>query len=110
QVAIRYTQLNQYHVIMEVDPVYWQQPDTLNDIYLRGQSGTMVPLSAFTRLERVSTSLSVPHHGQFPAVTISFNVAPGKALGDAVNEVEEAARQMGMPAGIRGNFAGTAQA
>ncbi len=110
QVAIRYTQLNQYHVIMEVDPVYWQQPDTLHDIYLRGRSGNMVPLSAFTRLERVSTSLSVPHHGQFPAVTISFNVAPGKALGDAVTEVEEAARQMGMPGGIRGNFAGTAQA
>ena len=111
QVAIRYTQLNQYHVIMEVAPDYWQRPETLNDIYLRNPtSGSMVPLSAFTHFERSATSLAVAHHGQFPAVTISFNLAPGKPLGDAVNEVTEATRQMGLPAGIRGNFAGTAQA
>ena len=111
QVAIRYTQLNQYHVIMEVAPDYWQRPETLNDIYVRNQtSGTMVPLSAFTHFERTPTSLAVAHHGQFPAVTISFNLAPGKSLGDAVNEVEEATREMGLPADIRSNFAGTAQA
>jgi multidrug efflux pump len=111
QVAIRYTQLNQYHVIMEVSPEYWQRPETLNDIYLRNPtSGPMVPLSTFTHFERSATSLAVAHHGQFPAVTISFNLTQGKSLGDAVNEVQEATREMGLPAGIRGNFAGTAQA
>ncbi|MGD0662693.1 MAG: efflux RND transporter permease subunit [Syntrophorhabdales bacterium] len=111
QVAIRYTQLNQYHVIMEVAPEYWQRPETLNDVYVRNPtSGTMVPLSAFTHFERYATSLAVAHHGQFPAVTISFNLASGKSLGDAVKEVEEATHEMGLPAGIRGNFAGTAQA
>ena len=111
QVAIRYTQLNQYHVIMELAPEYWQRPETLNDIYVRNPtSGSMVPLSAFTHFERYATSLAVAHHGQFPAVTISFNLAPGKSLGDAVKEVEEATHEMGLPADIRGNFAGTAQA
>jgi multidrug efflux pump len=110
-VAIRYTQLNQYHVIMELAPEYWQRPETLNDIYVRNPtSGSMVPLGAFTHFERYATSLAVAHHGQFPAVTISFNLVQGKSLGEAVKEVEEATHQMGLPASIRGNFAGTAQA
>lgn len=110
QVSITYTQLNQYHVVMEVAPQYWQNPDTLKEIYVKSASGVMVPLSAFTTLERRNTALSVPHQGQFPAVTISFNVAKGHSLGKAVAAVEQTMRDMGMPATIRGSFMGTAQA
>ncbi len=110
QVSITYTQLNQYHVVMEVAPQYWQQPDTLKDIYVKSTNGAMVPLSAFTTLERRNTALSVPHQGQFPAVTISFNVAKSYSLGMAVTAVEQAMRDMGMPSTIRGSFMGTAQA
>ena len=110
QVSITYTQLNQYHVVMGVGPQYWQRPDTLHDIYVRGSSGNMVPLSAFTHFERRATSLAVNHQGQYPSVTISFNVAPGKSLGEAVQQIEDATRKVGIPASIRGNFMGTAQA
>jgi hydrophobe/amphiphile efflux-1 (HAE1) family protein len=109
-VAITYTQLNQYHVIMEVPPNYWQRPEALRDIFVRSASGAMVPLSVIARYERSTTSLAVPHQGQFPAVTISFNLAPGQSLGEAVKEVETATHRMGMPGSIRGSFAGTAQA
>ncbi len=110
QVSINYTQLNQYHVVMEVAPPFWQRPETLRDIYVRSANGPMVPLSAFTHFERTPTSLSVNHQGQFPAVTISFNLGPGYALGDAVTAIEKAKREMGMPESIRGQFMGTAQA
>ncbi len=110
QVSITYTLLNQYHVVMEVEPRYWQRPETLKDIYVPSSSGAMVPLSAFTHYEPTATSLAVSHQGQFPSVTASFNLAPGVALGDAVKAVENATRQMGIPANIIGNFAGTAQA
>jgi multidrug efflux pump len=109
QVSISYTQINQYHVVMEVAPEYLQRPDTLRDIYVPGANGAMVPLSAFTHFERRATSLAVNHQGQFPSVTISFNLAPGASLGKAVGQVEEAAHDMGMPASIRGSFMGTAQ-
>jgi multidrug efflux pump len=110
QVSITYTQLNQYHVVMEVAPEYWQRPDTLRDIYVSGSNGGMVPLSAFTHFERGATSLAVAHAGQFPAVTISFNLARDKSLGDAVEEVEAAVHELAIPGSIRGSFAGTAQA
>ncbi len=110
QVSITYTLLNQYHVVMEVDPSFWQHPDTLRDIYVPSSNGSQVPLAAFTRYEPNASALAVNHQGQFPAVTISFNTAPGVALGDAVKAVEAATRQMMMPAGIRGSFAGAAQA
>jgi multidrug efflux pump len=110
QVSITYTQLNQYHVVMEVAPEYWQRPDTLRDIYVRGSNGGMVPLSAFTHFERGTTSLAVAHAGQFPSVTISFNLARDKSLGDAVEEIEAAVHEMAIPGSIRGSFAGTAQA
>jgi multidrug efflux pump len=110
QVSITYTQLNQYHVVMEVAPEYWQRPDTLRDIYVRGSSGNMVPLAAFTHFERRATSLAVNHQGQYPSVTISFNLAPGKSLGEAVGEIDAATHGMGIPASIRGSFMGTAQA
>jgi multidrug efflux pump len=110
QVAINYTQLNQYHVVMEFAPPFWQRPETLHNVYVRTTSGAEVPLSAFTKFEPSNTSLSVNHAGQFPAVTISFNLAPGAALGHAVNAIEEATGRMGMPENIHSTFLGTAQA
>ena len=110
QVAITYTLLNQYHVVMEVAPPYWQRPDTLKDIYIRPPSGALVPLSAFTHYASSSTALSVNHLSQFPSVTLSFNLPIGVPLGDAVKAIEDAARKIRLPASIRGNFLGTAQA
>jgi multidrug efflux pump len=110
QVSVTYTLLNQYHVIMEVEPKYWQHPETLRDIYVPSTTGDMVPLSAFSRFERIPTALTVNHQSQFPAVTLSFNLPAGVALGDAVQAVEAATRDMGLPASIRGSFQGTAQA
>ena len=110
QVSINYTLLNQYHVVMEVEPRFWQRPDTLSSIYVPSSSGQFVPLSAFTHYEPTATSLAVNHQSQFPSVTTFFNLAPGVALGDAVKAIEEATLQMGMPTGIRRTFSGTAQA
>ncbi len=110
QVSITYTLLNQYHVIMEVQPAFWQRPESLRDIYLPSSSGGMVPLSAFARLERTPTALAVNHQAQSPAVTISFNLAPGVSLGEAVMKVESATERMGLPPSIRASFQGTAQA
>jgi multidrug efflux pump len=110
QVLVTYTLLNQYHVVMEVEPSFWQRPETLRDIYVNSPTGTMVPLSAFARFERTWTSLQVNHQGQFPSVTISFNLVPGVALGDAVNTIEAANQEMGLPTSIRSGFSGTAQA
>ena len=95
QVSTMYTQLNQYHVVMEVEPRYWQRPETLRDIYVRSTNGAQVPLSAFTRFQPTSDTLAVNHQGQFPAVTLSFNLAPGVALGDAVRAIEECAARDG---------------
>ena len=110
QVSITYTLLNQYHVVMEVEPRFWQRPDTLKSIYVPSSNGPLVPLSAFTHYEPTATSLAVNHQSQFPSITTSFNLAPGVALGDAVKAIEEATRQMGMPPSIRRTFSGTAQA
>jgi len=110
QVSIMYTLLNQYHVVMEVEPRFWQRPETLRDIYVHASSGALVPLSAFTRYEPTTTALAVSHEGQFPSVTLSFNLAPGAALGDAVKKIGTTTRQMGLPSSIRGSFQGTAQA
>jgi len=110
QVSVIYTPLNQYHVIMEAAPAFWQQPDTLRDIFVLSSSGQMVPLSAFTSFKTGASALAVNHQSQFPAVTTSFNLAPGVSLGKAVETVEAATREMGMPASVRGKFAGTAQA
>jgi multidrug efflux pump len=172
QVSTIYSAQNQYHVVMEVEPRYWQSPETLNDIYVSTSGGTasgtaltnavigtvavrggntavtttaasiannsarnaatnalantgkgsassgaavstsqetMVPLSAFTKYGPGNTPLAVNHQGAFVATTISFNLAPGKSLGDATAAVADAARQIGMPASIHGSFAGTAQ-
>ena len=110
QVAILYTPLNQYHVVMEVAPQYWQSPATLHDIYVRSGSGSQVPLSAVARFEPTNTLLLVNHQGQFPGVTLSFNLTAGVSLGHAVDAIETAMRDIGLPDGVRGSFQGTAKA
>ena len=110
QVSTMYKQLNQYHVVLEVNANFWQNPDGLKHIYVRSANRTLVPLSAFTHYAPSNTPLAVNHQGLFPAVTISFNLAPGTALGDAVTAIERTTRELGLPATIRGSFQGTAQA
>src|SRR5262249_48803277 len=112
QVSTMYTQLNQYHVVLEVEPHFWQSADGLKYIYARSTSSSLplVPLSAFTHYAPANTALAVNHQGLFPAVTISFNLAPGVALGDAVTAIEQATRELGLPSTIRGTFQGIAQA
>jgi multidrug efflux pump len=110
QVSTTYTQLNQYHVVMEVDPRFWQNPDGLKSIYVRARSGELAPLSAFTHYEPSTAPLAVTHSGQFPSVTISFNLPAGVALGTAVDAINRAEAEIHVPSTIRGNFQGTAQA
>ena len=93
QVSTMYTGLNQYHVVMEAAPQYLEDPQFLREIYVRSPSGQQVPLSAFAHYAPTTAPLAVNHQGLFPAVTISFNLAPGVALGDAVDAIEEAASQ-----------------
>jgi multidrug efflux pump len=109
-VSTSYTPLNQYHVVLSVDPVFWQTPEGLKHIYVRSKQGDLVPLSTFASFKPHETPLSVNHQGQFPAVTISFNLPPGMALGDAVTAIEKAQREIRMPSSIHGSFMGTAQA
>ncbi|MBZ5671429.1 MAG: multidrug efflux RND transporter permease subunit [Acidobacteriia bacterium] len=110
QVSTMYSSLNQYHVIMEAAPEYWQNPQFLREIYVRSPSGRQVPLSAFTHYAPITAPLSVNHQGLFPAVTISFNLQPGVALGDAVSGINAAATKIGLPSTIHTGFSGTAQA
>src|SRR5256886_2458145 len=110
QVSVVYTLLNQYHVVMEVEPKYWQRPETLRDIYLPGSGGAMVPLSALARYTPTNTALAVNHQSQFPSVTVSFNLPPGVALGEAVTAIQDATPGAGLPPAIRGSFQGTAPA
>jgi len=109
-VSTMYTSLNQYHVVMEAAPTFWQTPDGLQSIYLPSASGGRVPLSAVAHYETSTAPLAVNHHAQFPSVTISFNLPQGVALGDAVAAIATAERDMGVPSSIRGSFQGTAQA
>ncbi len=135
QVSTIFTQLNQYRVVLEVDPQFQQNPDALKSIYVKSSAGSQqatagatvnittgaqanitasaspqVPLSAFTRFEPGSTALVINHQGQFPVVTISFNLAPGAALGDAVNAINKAKAELNMPPSIQATFQGTAAA
>ncbi len=110
QVSTMYKTLNQYHVVMEAAPEFWQNPQTLRDIYVAAPDGREVPLSAFARWGNTTAPLAVPHQGLFPAFTISFNLLPGVALGDAVDEINKAALEIGLPPTIQTGFAGTAQA
>ncbi len=110
QVSTIFTQLNQYHVVMEVDPQFQQNPDSLKNIYVHSSTAQQVPLSAFTRMEPGTTPLTLNHQGQFPVVTLSFNLAPRAALGDAVNAINKVKQDLNMPASVQGTFQGTAAA
>ena len=110
QVSTMYSSLNQYHVVMEAAPQFWQNPNTLRQIYVSAPDGKEVPLSAIAKTEDTTAPLSVTHQGLFPAITLSFNLRPGVALGTAVNDIAAAARKIGLPATIQTGFAGTAQA
>ncbi|MGH9558178.1 MAG: multidrug efflux RND transporter permease subunit, partial [Bryobacteraceae bacterium] len=110
EVSVMYTQMNQYFVVMEVAPRFWQNPDGLKYIYVPGTNGAQVPLSAFTHYEPDRTPLSVNHQGQFPSVTISFNLHDGVSLSEAVPLIEGAERDIGLPSNVSGSFQGTAQA
>jgi len=116
QISTMFTQLNQYRVVLEVDPSFQRTPDDLAHIYVRGAPsasgapGGVVPLSAFTRIEPSRGTLAINHQGQFPVVTISFNLAPGVSLGEAVRAIDRAKAELGMPAGIQAGFQGTARA
>jgi multidrug efflux pump len=125
QVSTMYTAMNQYHVVMEVAPPYWQRPEALHDIYIKSPltssatiatntseniSANMVPLSVFAKFSPDATLLSVNHQGLAPSATLSFNLQPNYPLGDAVNSVEESVKTMRLPATVRGAFQGSAQA
>ena len=110
QVSTMYTPLNQYHVVMEVAPQFLQNPDSLDTIYVRPANGKPIPLSAFAHYQLENTSLAVNHQGQLPSVTLTFNLPVGVALGDAVTAINKAQEQIRLPASIRGEFMGTAQA
>jgi multidrug efflux pump len=110
QVSTMYTSLNQYHVVMEVAPQFWQNPQGLDDIYIHSSTGAVVPLSAVAHFEKRIAPLAVNHDGQFPAVTISFNLAHGVALSDAVQAISQAEQNLGVPASIRSAYSGSMQA
>jgi len=110
QVSVMYRQLNQYHVVLEVAPEFSRSEAALESIYVRASSGLPVPLSAFAHFGPSNAPLSVSHQGQYPSVTISFNLAPGESLGDAAKIVESAQKAIGFPSTISGGFQGTAAA
>jgi multidrug efflux pump len=110
QVSTMFTQLNQYHVILEVSPKFQRTPASLDSIYVKSSNNTQVPLSTFTHFVPQQTSLSINHQGQFPAVTISFNLAPGKSIGDAVDAINAAVKELDPPASVNASFQGTARA
>ena len=109
QISTIFTQLNQYRVVLEVAPSF-QHPDALDSLHVKSAAGGQVPLNTITRLEETTAPLSIAHQGQFPAVTLSFDLAPGASLGDAVRAVEESLEAAGVPISIRGSFQGAAQA
>jgi len=110
QVSIIYTQLNQYYVILEVAPPYWQGPDGLKNIYLSTSGSGIVPLSTVTSAQAGTTPLVINHTSSFPSVTTSFNLAPGMSLSDATRMVSQMQERLNMPQTVRGFFAGTAEA
>jgi multidrug efflux pump len=110
QVSTIYRQLNQYHVVMEVDPQYQSSPEALQAVYVHSSNGRMIPLSAIAHFGPSNTALAVNHQGQFPATTISFNLAPNVSLGQATQAIDAAKNEIGFPATIHASFQGTAAA
>jgi multidrug efflux pump len=110
QVSIMFTQLNQYRVVLELKPALQTNPDELRNIYIRSSQGGEAPLSAFTNFQPLTAPLAINHQGQFPVVTLSFNLAPGTSLGEAVAAIDAAKKELGLPASIQASFQGTAAA
>ena len=110
QVSTMFTSLNQYHVVMEAEPQFWQGPQGLSAIYLKATNGGVVPLDAIAHYEPTTAPIAVNHQGQFPSVTLSFNLAPGVALSDAVKDINQMEQRIGMPGRIHGSFSGTLEA
>jgi multidrug efflux pump len=110
QISTMFTQLNQYHVVLEVGKQFRADPEDLTNIYVKSANGTQVPLSAFSHFQQTNTSLAVNHQGQFPVVNLSFNLAPGVSLGTATKAISAAEQQIGLPASIHSSFQGTAAA
>ncbi|MGD0632009.1 MAG: efflux RND transporter permease subunit, partial [Terracidiphilus sp.] len=110
EVSLIYTQLNQYYVVLEVAPQYWQGPEGLKNIYLNTTGSGVIPLSTVTKAQTSTTPLGINHTSSFPSVTVSFNLATGMSLSDATREVTQMQQRLGMPATVRGSFAGTAAA
>ena len=105
-----YAPLNTYHVVIEVAPAYQEDVSALSRIYVHGSGGQLIPVSQFAQLVPTVTTVSVNHQGQFPAVTLSFNLAPGTSLGEAVDRINQAAQEIGLPRTVETSFQGTAQA
>jgi multidrug efflux pump len=110
QVSTIYQPLNQYRVVMEAAPQYWQSPESLNDIYIKSGDGVMVPLAAIARYAPTNTALGVNHQGQFASSTVSFNLSPNISLGQASNAIEREMTRIGVPSTVRGSFQGSARA
>jgi hydrophobe/amphiphile efflux-1 (HAE1) family protein len=109
QVSTIYKRYNQHHVILELDPKFLRDPSSLQKIYVKSSTGQQIPLASVAKFKPANANLSVNHQGQFPAVTISFNLAPGVALGQATEIIQKAAEELKMPARVQGSFQGTAQ-
>jgi multidrug efflux pump len=109
-VSTIFTQQNQYHVVLEVAPKFQRNPSSLDNIYVKSSNGSQVPLSAITHLEERPATLAINHQGQFPAVTISFNLATGKSIGDAVDAVNKAKQELNPPPSVNTEFQGSARA
>lgn len=110
QISIMFTQLNQYRLVLEVKPEFKTGPQDLKEIYIRAPGGGVVPLNSFTRLDQSKAPLTINHQGQFPVVTVSFNLAPGVSLGEAVEIIDQAKQELGLPRSIVAGFQGTAEA
>jgi multidrug efflux pump len=110
QVSTIFTQLNQYHVVLENRPQWQLNANALSNLRVKTQTGTQAPLDSFTRVKQITVPLTINHQGQFPAVTLSFNLAPDASLGAAVNEIRKATKDLGMPASVQTDFQGTAAA
>jgi len=110
QISTIFTQINQYHVVMEVGHNFQTNPTTLNNLYVKSSNGTQVPLSMLAHWEQTRAQLSIGHQGQFPSTIVSFNLAPGRALGDAVKAVNAVEQRIGLPTSINASFQGTAAA
>src|ERR687888_2639446 len=110
QVSTIFTQLNQYHVVLETLPDFKNDPQDLDHLYIQSSTGGAVPLSAFTHVESIHAPLTINHQGQFPVANVSFNLAPGASLGEGVTAVNRAKQELNLPPSIQASFQGTAQA